>query len=154
MTVRTWHMYRLSDGVLTGYAVQLADDDAALLEANTPPGCAAVTGVTDWQAQRVDLATGAVQDWQPPAPPDDAMRTWAWDAQQRRWLPQPTQAALAAQQRAERDRRLAACDWVVLRAAELGEAVPLAWRQYRAGLRDVPLQPGWPDAVNWPDLPA
>lgn len=154
MTVRTWHFYRLADGILTGRAVTLDDDDHTLLQANTPDGCAAVTGVSDWLAQRVDLATGALVDWQPPAPADDARRTWQWDAQLRRWQPVPTSAALAEELRRERDRRLAACDWVLLRAIELGQPVPAAWAAYRAALRALPDQPGFPAHVQWPALPA
>lgn len=40
--------------------------------------------------------------------------------------------------RAERDRRLAASDWIVARAYERGEPVPEAWAQYRQTLRDLP----------------
>lgn len=94
MTMRTWHFYRQADGLLTGRTVTLDDSDDALLQANTPAGCAAVADVADWQAQRVDLKTGALVDWQPPAPPDDAMRTWSWNDEARRWVAEPTLAAL------------------------------------------------------------
>lgn len=97
MTIRTWHFYRLADGILTGRTVTLDDSDEALLQANTPPGCAAVADVFDWEAQRVDLKAGQLVDWQPPAPADDALRTWAWNAEARRWAPVPTLAALKAQ---------------------------------------------------------
>jgi len=40
--------------------------------------------------------------------------------------------------RAERDRRLAETDWVVVRAYERGEPVPEAWVTYRQALRDLP----------------
>lgn len=56
--------------------------------------------------------------------------------------------------RAERERLLRACDWVVLRAYEAGEPVPEAWAAYRQALRDVPSQEGFPDSVNWPQAPA
>jgi len=39
--------------------------------------------------------------------------------------------------RAERDRRLAECDWVVARAYERGEPVPQDWAEYRQALRDI-----------------
>ena len=42
--------------------------------------------------------------------------------------------------RAERDRRLAETDWVVLRAYERGAPVPKAWAAYRQALRDLPAQ--------------
>lgn len=40
--------------------------------------------------------------------------------------------------RAERDRRLAATDWVVVKAYERGEPIPEAWADYRQALRDLP----------------
>jgi hypothetical protein len=42
--------------------------------------------------------------------------------------------------RAERDRRLAETDWIVVRAYERGEPVPEAWAAYRQALRDLPEQ--------------
>jgi hypothetical protein len=55
--------------------------------------------------------------------------------------------------RAERDQRLAATDWVTLRAIEQGTPVPEEWRAYRQALRDVPLQAD-PFAITWPVEPA
>lgn len=63
-------------------------------------------------------------------------------------------ADAAAAARAERDARLASCDWVVIRAAETAQAVPGPWTSYRAALRDVPLQAGFPGAIDWPAAPA
>lgn len=40
--------------------------------------------------------------------------------------------------RAERDRRLAATDWIVVKYAELGQEMPEEWRRYRQALRDLP----------------
>lgn len=145
--MRFW-FYSTQTGALTGDSY-LGHD----VESNTPPGCAAVEGVTNWQSQRVDLATGAVIDWQPPKPADDGMRTWAWDAAARRWLSSPTSAAIAAEVRRERDQRLAACDWVTLRALELSQPLPPEWAAYRAALRALPQQPGFPAAVDWPQPP-
>ncbi|WP_428421978.1 tail fiber assembly protein [Methylibium sp.] len=120
---------------------------------NIPSGLAAREGVYDHLSQRVDLITGAVVDWQPPAPADTEFETWAWDAKTRRWLSTPTEAAIARDVRTERDRRLAACDWVTARAVELGEPVPAAWAAYRQALRDVPLQAGFPSSAEWPAPP-
>jgi hypothetical protein len=38
----------------------------------------------------VDLATGEVVDYQPPAPANDADKTWAWDDTIKRWIATPT----------------------------------------------------------------
>ena len=56
--------------------------------------------------------------------------------------------------RGERDARLRACDWVTLRALEAGATVPAAWAAYRQALRDVPAQGGFPDVIEWPEVPA
>lgn len=54
--------------------------------------------------------------------------------------------------RAQRDARLAACDWVALRANERGEPVPAEWLAYRQALRDITQQAD-PLAVAWPAAP-
>ena len=40
--------------------------------------------------------------------------------------------------RVERDKRLAACDWVCAKATDTGVAVSDAWKTYRQSLRDLP----------------
>lgn len=67
--------------------------------------------------------------------------------------PEPTPVELAAVARAERDARLAACDWTQLPDAPLDNAQRAAWAEYRQGLRDVPRQAGFPGAVEWPHAP-
>ena len=146
----TWSFYDVATGALAPGAITCS---AAQLAANTPPGHAAIAGRFDPLSQRVDLATGQVVDWQPPAPADDELRTWAWDAVTRRWVASPTELALANAARTERDARLAACDWITVRALELAEPAPPDWLAYRQALRDVPDQPGFPTAIEWPTAP-
>lgn len=55
--------------------------------------------------------------------------------------------------RDERNTKLAACDWIVTKSLELGEAIPEAWLIYRQGLRDITLQED-PFNVVWPTPPA
>jgi len=55
--------------------------------------------------------------------------------------------------RAKRDRLLDESDWVVIRARELGQDVPIDWYTYRGDLRQIPDQPGFPDNVIWPTKP-
>ena len=59
--------------------------------------------------------------------------------------------ALAKAAREKRDALLAATDWVVLRAKELGQPVPLATFEYRGDLRQVPDQVGFPTTIIWPE---
>lgn len=60
-------------------------------------------------------------------------------------------AALDARQaesvRADRNAKLAACDWTQLADAPVDS---LGWANYRQSLRDVPDQPGFPWDVQWP----
>jgi hypothetical protein len=55
--------------------------------------------------------------------------------------------------RAERDRLLAACDWVVVKAQEAGEDVPAAWVTYRTALRNIPAATSDPANPTWPTAP-
>ena len=60
--------------------------------------------------------------------------------------------------RAERDRKLAECDWVTLKAVDasndnLGIQLPQVWMTYRQALRDITAQDGFPWNVTWPEQP-
>ena len=75
-----------------------------------------------------------------------------------------TNAATATRNRAERDKRLAGCDWVVTKALESGGAVPSAWVTYRTALRDITAHANWPNlqsgdiddgsGSDWPTEPS
>lgn len=96
--MKTYAFYDPKTGLLLDARVMLADSQ---LEANTPPGFVALEGHFDHLQQRVDVATGEVVDYQPPAPLDDEDRTWSWDTEQRRWLASPTLASLKRGQSAQ-----------------------------------------------------
>ena len=55
--------------------------------------------------------------------------------------------------RAERNEKLAACDWTQLADSPLDADAKLAWQLYRETLRMVPQQPGFPWNVQWPPEP-
>lgn len=61
-----------------------------------------------------------------------------------------TPEELAEAIRAERDRRLAECNWTQLADAPVDREV---WAAYRQLLRDVPQQAGFPQEVIWPTRP-
>ena len=83
-------------------------------------------------------------------------KQWSWigtDYSGLQWLDSgtaPTEAEIDAEVtrlnnaepmrllRAERDRLLTACDWVVTMHKELGTNIPAAWKTYRQALRDLP----------------
>lgn len=94
-----------AQGLFTGRVYAGSDQFLAL---NTPDGCTAVEGRHDPLSTRWDGKQ--VVDYQPPAPADDELRTWAWDKEARRWVPQPTLTALKLQQTAAIAQALAAED--------------------------------------------
>lgn len=147
---QNWSVYKTATGEFTGRHLLCLMSD---LSANLLAGELAMQGQHAAHRFRVDLATGQVVPWQPPAPPDDALRTWAWNATISRWEPVPTAAALAQAVRAERARRLQATDWVRFRALDQGQAVPAQWLAYWQALRDITLQAGFPAQVVWPVPP-
>ncbi len=115
-------------------------NDEASLALNTPAGHVAAEGRFDHLSQRVDVAATAlaadgegpvVVAYQPPAPPDDELRTWAWDGESKRWREQPTLEALRNAARAPLLAKLQEMDAALIRPAgeiaqaqALGEPVP------------------------------
>ena len=65
-------------------------------------------------------------------------------------IPPPDPEEVAAGLRLERDERLRQSDWTQLLDAPVDQPV---WATYRASLRALPEQPGWPEAVEWPAEP-
>jgi len=53
--------------------------------------------------------------------------------------------------RRHRDALLTACDWTQL--PDVPEATQSRYQTYRQALRDVPDQPGFPTAIQWPEQP-
>jgi hypothetical protein len=62
-------------------------------------------------------------------------------------------AQQASSVRADRNARLAATDWRVIKALEDGNGLDFDLATYRQALRDVPSQPGFPFNVIWPEVP-
>ncbi len=61
---------------------------------------------------------------------------------------------VGASVRAERDRKLAACDWTVLTDSPLTTAKKTEWKTYRQALRDITSAEGFPHDVTWPSEPS
>lgn len=99
-------------------------------------------------------------DWQSPARyMEDLGPLPAGSVTVRPEKPAPTEAELFQQLRAERDRRIAATDYLLMQDYPLDNTLKEAVRLYRQALRDLPAQDGAPwdgggEATPWPDLPA
>ena len=106
-TARTWSFYDAATGAIA--PARVTCPAGPNLAGNTPAGHVAIEGRFDHLSQRVNLETGQVEDYQPPAPADDELRTWAWDEATRRWAAVPTLAALkfAARERIKAAREAA-----------------------------------------------
>lgn len=144
MSKGTWYFYDLKTGALSGRALT---GPAELVEANTPAGHGAVEvpvgTVLNHRARRVDLQTGEVVPYQPPAPPDEELRSWAWDAEAERWLPVPTLAARRLELRmpvlqalASEDARAIRPMSEMLSALAGGESVPEDTKAALAGIEE------------------
>lgn len=80
----------------------------------------------------------------------DIARAW----RTREQIEQEREAQAWASLRAERDRRLRECDWVMLPDAPTPAGTTLEhWEVYRQALRDITEQPGAPFDVEWPIPP-
>jgi hypothetical protein len=61
--------------------------------------------------------------------------------------------AQAALVRADRNARLAACDWTQVDDAPFDNVTKAGWAAYRQALRDISGQAGFPWEVEWPQEP-
>ena len=66
----------------------------------------------------------------------------------------PSPEQIEAGVRQHRDMLLFQCDWTQMADAPLSAAKKKEWKEYRAALRDITEQPGFPSEVIWPQEPA
>jgi len=62
-------------------------------------------------------------------------------------------AAFAATARDKRNHLLLISDWIELPSCSLSNTKKQEFLLYRQALRDVPQQTGFPENINWPELP-
>lgn len=80
-----WHFYDLATGLFSGAAFQGDNDELQAQLAHHGNGVGAYEGDVDPLSQRMDTGTGALIDYQPPAPAADAYTAWAWGESSKRW---------------------------------------------------------------------
>jgi hypothetical protein len=103
--MKDYSFYHAETGAI--YNNKFSTDDEMLVALNTPPDHVAIDGHHDHLSQRVDLKTGKIIDYQPPAPSTDH----AWNDVTKRY-----QLSIAAQ--AIVDRRAAAVARIALLDAQ------------------------------------
>lgn len=67
--------------------------------------------------------------------------------------PAPSVDSVAATVRSERAKLLSQCDWTALPDVPLSQSERTLWESYRQALRDITIQPGFPQSVVWPESP-
>jgi len=72
----------------------------------------------------------------------------ARDAEEQTWADGADTRA-GVQVREERDAKLAATDWMASSDLTISDA----WKTYRAALRNIPAQGGFPNSISWPTMP-
>lgn len=77
--MKHWSFYDPTTGRFLGSGGSFKDE--SMMQANTPDGMAAIEGRYDHEAQRIDMATGSIVDYQPPQPSADH----EWDEEAKRW---------------------------------------------------------------------
>ena len=110
--------------------------------------------LTENSCMRVNLFKPYDQDTQVLAPADPYIEgDWVYTVQVRDMTEEELAAhtaSKAAQVRADRNRRLAECDWTQLLDAPVDRT---AWAAYRQELREVPDQETFPNSIAWPVKP-
>ncbi len=136
--MRRHHFADPITGIISSDYVDVPEGDLPLA-LQRRPGQILVPGVTWPETQRIAALVAddfgnqvaVLEDFVPPAPADDELRTWHWDAEQRGHVPTPTLLALQRKasapllaQLAELDARLARPLGELAEASATGQAAP------------------------------
>lgn len=79
--MKTFSFYHKDSGAIAPTVFSTDDDSLQHLANNTPPDHIAIEGKYDHLSSRFNVANGAVEDYQPPAPSADH----EWNAATKRW---------------------------------------------------------------------
>lgn len=94
MNITKHCFFDVATGIFNGAAFY-GTAEAALLQIEASAGSLGVhQGDVDHLRQRLNTNTGTLVDYQPPAPANDALKTWEWNASTKQWTSAPTLAAL------------------------------------------------------------
>lgn len=138
-------MFCIVDEV-SGLSRGFVDCPQELIAANTPKGCLATPAVGVEVGNYLFENGKLLPIGEPPSLQHVYQRGEGWVLQQS--VADAWQAV-----RRQRDDLLAATDWRVVRATEIGQPLPVAWQSYRKALRDITQQAD-PLQIVWPVSPA
>lgn len=105
----------------------------------------------DTDATYYSARKGARTHCEVPAPPDDVDMAHEYNAETGAWEVSPKK--LAKKLRAERDKALVECDYVMMPDYPITTEKRSEWESYRKALRDITEQEGFPLQVTWPQKP-
>lgn len=108
--------------------------------------------VVDTDQPTIDRTTQKLEEGEPAFDGGTWRQVWNvidLSAQER----QAIQDNKAASVRADRNRRLADCDWTQFNDSPLSDADKVKWATYRTELRNLPEQSGFPLDITWPTEP-
>lgn len=113
------------------------------------PGQTIIEADRLYEIERAAVINGNIEEI-----PQKPGSTYQWNGSA--WQDTRTQQQVLDQQwqkiRAERDQKLQATDWRVIRAVDQGVALEPTWTQYRQALRDITNQLD-PFNIIWPTIP-
>lgn len=141
-----WTLYDIKTGLITG-TIMATNSERLMHDLSPEIGC--VMGEFDGRNKKVNLQTGEIEDYIPPAPSPNHV----WDTETLSWFYVKTVDDMALEARIKRNALLDAADWVTLRAMRTNTAIPSEWRKYQRDLADISSQPGFPVVIEWPELP-
>lgn len=113
---------------ITGDILRTGGCSAGHVDIQAQPGEVAIAGTADQATQKHDIASGTL------VPRAKTADEYVGDAMRQRYT------------------LITASDWTQLPDVPL--ATKAAWATYRQSLRDITLQPGYPQSVVWPTPPA
>ena len=126
-------------------------EEAVSLQADAAKGEFLIEQRSNPETDSVDVVTKQVVVGGRVLPPTKPGDSYTFDEATNTWTFSPELAWASI--RAQRDKLLAATDWMVIKALEAGTTIDPAWATYRQALRDITLQTD-PQAIVWPTAPA
>jgi hypothetical protein len=151
MIIRKYTTYNAD----TGEIVTSFTGDEANTQANTPTGCLLVIG--EYSSLSGYFNSGVFVEYtdaQKSAKRTRPKYLASWDNATMRWVDSRTSAEIETDALTKRGTLLAESDWTTLSDVPLSPQQKTDWAAYRQALRDITVQSGFPQDIQWPVAPA